>query len=208
MSRRLSTESLSWLVSDICCSSAKIELLSGICCLAISSSFNRLLTRIVVMLFGSIKSASGAIFEVWKGCWPPWHILLLLPNKVPVSYCSWCHTRCTWYRWLQSIGTPVKGHMMDQVFQRSWSTLWNEPAEQPLFQDLDLFVTRPFLGQHNIPYWRDELWLNLEERTMVQLWVPLFKSRVIKSRRWVSGRFFLYLRNVISNNILDCTDPL
>jgi len=52
---------------------------------------------------------------------------------------------------------------MDQVFQRSWSTLLNELAERPMFQDLDLFVTGPFLGQHNFPYQRDELWLNLEE---------------------------------------------
>ncbi len=79
---------------------------------------------------------------------------------------------------------------MDWVFQRSWSTLWNEPAKRPLFQDLDLFVTGPLLGQHDVSYQRGERWLNLEERTMFQLWVPLSKISVIKSRRWVSGRLF------------------
>jgi hypothetical protein len=41
----------------------------------------------------------------------------------------------------------------------------------------------PFLGQHDVPYQHDELWLNLEERTMSQLRVRLFENGVIKCRR-------------------------
>jgi hypothetical protein len=46
-------------------------------------------------------------------------------------------------------------------------------------------MTGPFLCQHDhdVPYQRDELWLNLEERTMFQLRVTLFESRIIKSRK-------------------------
>jgi hypothetical protein len=72
---------------------------------------------------------------------------------------------------------------MDLVFQRSWPTLYNELAERPLFQVLDLFMIGPFLGQHNVAYQQDELWLNLEEITMSQLWVRLFENSVIKGRR-------------------------
>ncbi len=62
---------------------------------------------------------------------------------------------------------------------RSQPTLCSELAERPLFQGLDLFVIGPFLGQHNVPYQRDELCLNLEE----QLRVRLFENGVIKGRR-------------------------
>ncbi len=41
----------------------------------------------------------------------------------------------------------------------------------------------PFLGQHDVPYQKDELWLNLEERTVSQLRVRLFENRIIKGRR-------------------------
>jgi hypothetical protein len=41
----------------------------------------------------------------------------------------------------------------------------------------------PFLGQHDVPYQQDELWLNLEERTMSQHLVPLFENGVIEGRR-------------------------
>jgi hypothetical protein len=41
-------------------------------------------------------------------------------------------------------------------------------------------VTWPFLGQHNLPYHWDELGLNLKERTVIQLWVGLFESSLIK----------------------------
>ncbi len=74
---------------------------------------------------------------------------------------------------------------MDLVCQKSWPTLCSELAERPLFQGLDLFVIGPFLNQHNVPYQQDELWLNLEERTMSQLWVRLFENGVIKGRRWI-----------------------
>ena len=47
------------LVSDTCRSLEKIQLSSGLCCLAISTSSNRLLTRIAVMLLGSEKLAGG-----------------------------------------------------------------------------------------------------------------------------------------------------
>jgi hypothetical protein len=66
---------------------------------------------------------------------------------------------------------------MDLVCQRSWLTLCNELAKRPLFQGLDLFVIGPFLGQHDVPYQQDELWLNLEERTLSQLRVPLFENQ-------------------------------
>ncbi len=72
---------------------------------------------------------------------------------------------------------------MDLVCQRSSPTLCSELAEWPLFQGLDLFMIGPFLGQHDVPYQQDELWLNLEERTMSQLWVRLFENGVIKGRR-------------------------
>jgi hypothetical protein len=72
---------------------------------------------------------------------------------------------------------------MDLVCQRSWPTLCNELAEWPLFQGLDLFVIGPFLGQHNVPYQQDKLWLILEERTMSRLQVCLFENSVIKSRK-------------------------
>jgi hypothetical protein len=72
---------------------------------------------------------------------------------------------------------------MDLVCQRSRPTLCSELAERPLFQGLDLIVIGPFLGQHDVPYQRDELWLNLEERTMSQLWAPLFENGVIEGRR-------------------------
>ncbi len=72
---------------------------------------------------------------------------------------------------------------MDLVCQRSRPTLCNKLAERPLFQGLDLFVIGPFLGQHDVPYQQDELWLNLEERTMSQLQVHLFDNSVIDSRR-------------------------
>jgi hypothetical protein len=72
---------------------------------------------------------------------------------------------------------------MDLVCQRSWPTLCNELAKQPLFQGLDLFVIGLFLGQHNVSYQQDELWLNLEERKMSQLRVPLFENSVVKGRR-------------------------
>jgi hypothetical protein len=71
---------------------------------------------------------------------------------------------------------------MDLVCQRSWPTLYSELAEQPLFQGLDLFMIGPFLGQHDVPYQRDELWLNLEERPMSQLRVHLFENGVIKKQ--------------------------
>ncbi len=41
----------------------------------------------------------------------------------------------------------------------------------------------PFLGQHDVPYQQDELWLNLEERTMSQLRAHLFENSIIKGRR-------------------------
>jgi hypothetical protein len=69
---------------------------------------------------------------------------------------------------------------MDLACQRSWPTLCSELAEQPLFQGLDLFVIGPFLSQHDVSYQQDELWLNLEEKTMSQLWVRLFENSVIK----------------------------
>jgi hypothetical protein len=72
---------------------------------------------------------------------------------------------------------------MDLECQRFWPTLCSELAERPLFQGLDHFVIEPFLGQHNVPYQQDELWLNLEERTMSQLRVCLFENGVIKDRR-------------------------
>jgi hypothetical protein len=37
-------------------------------------------------------------------------------------------------------------------------------------------VIGPFLGQHNVPYQQDELWLNLEEKTMSHLQVRLFEN--------------------------------
>ncbi len=86
---------------------------------------------------------------------------------------------------------------MDLVCQRSWPTLCNELSKHPLFQDLDLFVIGPFLGQHNVPYQQRELWLNLEERTMSQLRVRLFENSVIKRRRWISVGLFFETRNVI-----------
>jgi hypothetical protein len=61
--------------------------------------------------------------------------------------------------------------------------LCSELAERPLFQGLDLFMIGSFLGQHNVPYQRDEPWLNLEERTMSQLQVCLFENSVSKGRR-------------------------
>jgi hypothetical protein len=70
------------------------------------------------------------------------------------------------------------------------------------------FVIRPFLGQHNVPYQPDELWLNLEERTMSQLWVHLFENSVIKSRRRINVRLLFEKRNVVSNLVIGCTDPL
>jgi hypothetical protein len=72
---------------------------------------------------------------------------------------------------------------MDLECQRSQPTLCNELAKRPLFQGLALFVIGPFLGQHDVPYQQDELWLNLEERTMSQLWVHLFENSVIEGRR-------------------------
>ncbi len=97
---------------------------------------------------------------------------------------------------------------MDLVCQRSWPTLCNELAEPPLFQDLDLFVIGPFLSQHDVPYQWDELWLNLEERTMSQLWVRLFENSVIKSGRWISVGLLFETRNIISDLVFNCTDPL
>ncbi len=97
---------------------------------------------------------------------------------------------------------------MDLVCQRFWPTLCNELAKQPLFQGLGLFVIGPFLGQHNVPCQWDELWLNLEERTMSQLWVCLFENSVIKGRRWINIRLLFEMRNVARNLVLDCTDPL
>jgi hypothetical protein len=44
-------------------------------------------------------------------------------------------------------------------------------------------VIGQFLGQHDVPYQQDELWLNLEERTMSQLQVCLFENVVIEDRR-------------------------
>jgi hypothetical protein len=72
---------------------------------------------------------------------------------------------------------------MDVVRQRSWPTLCSEIAKWPLFQGLDLFVIGPFLSQHDVPHQQDELWVNLEERTMSQLRVRLFENGVIKGRR-------------------------
>ncbi len=72
---------------------------------------------------------------------------------------------------------------MDLVCQRSWPTSYNDLAKWPLLQDLDLFVIGPFLSQHNVPYQQDELWLNLEERTMSQLRVRLFENSLIKGMR-------------------------
>jgi hypothetical protein len=72
---------------------------------------------------------------------------------------------------------------MDLVCQRFWPTLCSKLAKQPLFQGLDLFMIGPFLSQLNVPYQQDELWLNLEERTMSQLWVRLFENSIIKGRR-------------------------
>jgi hypothetical protein len=57
--RRSLTESLHLLAMAVQCNSAKILLSSGARCLAISSSYNMLLRRITVMLFGSDKSAGG-----------------------------------------------------------------------------------------------------------------------------------------------------
>ncbi len=94
------------------------------------------------------------------------------------------------------------------VCQRSRSTLCSEFAERPLFQDLDLFVIRPFLGQHKVPYQQDELLLNLEERTMSQLRVRLFENCVIKGRRWIIVRVLFETRNVIRDLIINHTDPL
>jgi hypothetical protein len=72
---------------------------------------------------------------------------------------------------------------MDLVCQRFCPTLCSELAKRSLFQGLDLFVIGPFLGQHDVPYQGDELWLNLEERTISQLRVSLFEISIIKSRR-------------------------
>ncbi len=72
---------------------------------------------------------------------------------------------------------------MDLVCQRSWPTLCSELAEWSLFQGLDLFVIGPFLGQHDVPYQQDELWLNLEEGTVSQLRVHLFENSAIKGRK-------------------------
>ncbi len=97
---------------------------------------------------------------------------------------------------------------MDLVCQRSWPTLCSELAERPLFQGLDLFMIGPFLSQHDVPYQQDELWLNLEERTMSQLRVHLFENGVIKGRRWIIVRVLFKTRNVVCNLVIDCTDPL
>ncbi len=97
---------------------------------------------------------------------------------------------------------------MDLVCQRSWPTLCNELSKWPLFQVLDLFVIWPFLGQHDVPYQRDEFWLNLEERTTSQFWVHLFENSVIENRRWINVRLCFETRNVTSNLVINHTDPL
>ncbi len=97
---------------------------------------------------------------------------------------------------------------MDLVCQRSWPTLWYELAKRPLFQGLDLFMIGPFLGQHDVPYQQDELWLNLEERSTSQFQVHLFENSVIKGRRWIVVRLLFETRNVIHNLVINCTDPL
>jgi hypothetical protein len=71
---------------------------------------------------------------------------------------------------------------MELVCQRFWPTLFSELAKQPLFQGLDHFVIGPLFVQHNVPYQQDEQWLNLEERTMSQLWVRLFENSTTNSR--------------------------
>ncbi len=83
-----------------------------------------------------------------------------------------------------------------------------ELAKRPLFQSLDLFVIVPFLSHHNVPYQQDELWLNLKERTMSQLWVRLFEYIVLKGRRLINVRVLFEMRNVVSNLVIGHTDPL
>ncbi len=97
---------------------------------------------------------------------------------------------------------------MDLVCQRSRPTLCNELAKRPLFQGLDLFVIGQFLGQHDVPYRQDELWLNLEERMMSQLQVCLFENSVIKGRRWINVGVLFESRNVFSDLAIDSTDRL
>jgi hypothetical protein len=72
---------------------------------------------------------------------------------------------------------------MNLVCQRSRPTLCSELAKQPLFLGLDLFVIGSFLGQHDVPYQRDENLLNLEEQTMSQLQIRLFENGAIKGKR-------------------------
>jgi hypothetical protein len=66
----------------------------------------------------------------------------------------------------------------------------------------------PFLSQHNVPYQQDELWLNLEEKTMSQLWVRLFENGVIEGRRLIIARLLFETKNVLCDLVIDCTDQL
>ncbi len=128
-------------------------------------------------------------FWTWRGYWLPPCILVPLQNKEPDCYCSWCHTGHTWCRWPRSLWNLRSNHM-DLVCRRFRPTLCSELTERPLFQGLDLFMIGPFLGQHNVPYQQDELWLwlNLEERTVSQLRVRLFENSIIKGRWWIVVR--------------------
>ncbi len=63
----------------------------------------------------------------------------------------------------------------------------------------------PFLGQQVVPYQQDELWLNLEERTMSQLQVCLFENRVIEGRSGIIVRLLFETRNVIYNLVINRT---
>jgi hypothetical protein len=58
----------------------------------------------------------------------------------------------------------------------------NELAKRLLSQSLCLVVTWPLLGQHYFPYHQDKLWLNLEERAVLQLRVHIFERDVIKQQ--------------------------
>ncbi len=66
----------------------------------------------------------------------------------------------------------------------------------------------PFLGQHNVPYQQDELWLNLEEKTMSQLQVRLLENGVINGRKCFIVRVLFKSRNVVHNLVINLTDPL
>jgi hypothetical protein len=69
-------------------------------------------------------------------------------------------------------------------------------------------VIGPFLGQHNVPYQQDELWLNLEEKTMSQLQVRLLENGVINGRKCFIVRVLFKSRNVVHNLVINLTDPL